>query len=217
MSCAICETRKEKRFCPAVHGKICAQCCGAEREVTLDCPSTCEYLQEARRHEKPRELTAEEREQLFPRIEVKQTFVYEREPLVVGLTFSIAKSAKFDPSINDRYAIAAVAALAKQYETMVGSGLVYQNATANLPQQRIQDEIQQMIKEYRELEQKHMGYSSLRDSEILQALVFIVRMAYAKTSGRPRSKAFLEFLFARFPEDKTSVATPAQGGSLIIP
>ncbi len=217
MSCAICETRKEKRFCPAVHGKICAQCCGAEREVTLDCPSGCEYLQEARRHEKPRELTAEEREQLFPRIEVKQTFVYEREPLVVGLTFSIAKSAKFDPSINDRDAIAAVAALAKQYETMVGSGLVYQNATANLPQQRIQDEIQQMIKEYRELEQKHMGYSSLRDSEILQALVFIVRMAYAKTSGRPRSKAFLEFLFARFPEDKTSVATPAQGGSLIIP
>ena len=52
MTCAICETRKEKRFCPAVHGRICPQCCGEQREVTLDCPSDCPYLQQAREHEK---------------------------------------------------------------------------------------------------------------------------------------------------------------------
>ena len=54
MSCAICQTRKEKRFCLAVHGRICPQCCGEQREVTLDCPSDCVYLQQARQHEKPR-------------------------------------------------------------------------------------------------------------------------------------------------------------------
>src|SRR5271156_6245311 len=54
LSCAICEIRKEKRFCPAVHGRICPQCCGEQREVTLDCPSDCPYLQQAREHEKPR-------------------------------------------------------------------------------------------------------------------------------------------------------------------
>ena len=48
LSCAICEIRKEKRFCPAVHGRICPQCCGEQREVTLDCPSDCPYLQQAR-------------------------------------------------------------------------------------------------------------------------------------------------------------------------
>src|SRR5712691_3160455 len=41
VSCAICDKRKEKRFCPAVHGRICPQCCGEQREVTLDCPSDC--------------------------------------------------------------------------------------------------------------------------------------------------------------------------------
>ncbi len=56
MSCAICEKRKEKRFCPAVHGRICPQCCGEQREVTLDCPSDCVYLQQAREHEKPRPM-----------------------------------------------------------------------------------------------------------------------------------------------------------------
>ena len=216
MSCAICETRKEKRFCPAVHGKICAVCCGTEREVTLDCPSTCEYLQEARKHEKPRQLTEEDREALFPRVEVKQTFVYEREPLVVGLTYAIAKAARTERSINDRDAIAAVSAMAKKYETLVGSGLVYAEQSANLVQQRIGEEMEKMIAEYRELEQKHVGYATLRDSEVLQALVFIVRMGYGKTSGRPRSRAFLEFLLQRFPEKEPGAAAP-QASSLIIP
>ena len=54
LSCAICEIRKEKRFCPAVHGRICPQCCGEQREVTLDCPHDCPYLIQAREHEKPR-------------------------------------------------------------------------------------------------------------------------------------------------------------------
>jgi len=216
LSCAICETRKEKRFCPAVHGKICAVCCGTEREVTLDCPSTCEYLQEARKHEKPRQLTEEDREALFPRVEVKQTFVYEREPLVVGLTYAIAKAARTERSINDRDAIAAVSAMAKKYETLVGSGLVYAEQSANLVQQRIGEEMEKMIAEYRELEQKHVGYATLRDSEVLQALVFIVRMGYGKTSGRPRSRAFLEFLLQRFPEKEPGAAAP-QASSLIIP
>ena len=216
MSCSICQTRKEKRFCPAVHDRICPQCCGTEREVTLDCPSTCEYLQEARKHEKPRELTAEERAALFPRVEVKQSFVYEREPLVVGLTYAVARTARAERSINDRDAIAAVTSLAKRYETMVGSGLVYAEQNANIVQQRIAEEMEKMIAEYRELEAKHVGYATLRDSEVLQALVMIVRMGYGKTSGRPRSRAFLDFLFQRFPEKHAGVAAP-QGSSLMIP
>ena len=216
MSCAICETRKEKRFCPAVHGKICPVCCGTEREVTLDCPSDCPYLIEARKHEKPRELTDEERAALFPKVEVKQSFVYEREPLVVGLSYAIVKSAREERSINDRDAMAALVGLARRYETLVGSGLVYESPSANVLQQHMTDEMEKMIAEYRAMEQKHVGYATLRDSEVLQALVFIVRMAYGRTSGRPRSRAFLEFLFQRFPQKETGLAAP-QGSSLIIP
>src|SRR5580693_5104828 len=56
MSCAICQTRRPRRSCPGVHGDICAICCGAQREVTVSCPSTCEYLQEARKHEPSAEI-----------------------------------------------------------------------------------------------------------------------------------------------------------------
>ncbi|HYY68137.1 MAG TPA: hypothetical protein VE734_00255 [Terriglobales bacterium] len=217
MACAICEIRKEKRFCPAVHGRICPICCGREREVTLDCPSSCEYLQQARRNERPRQISELDQEALFPKVEVRHNFVYEREPLIVGLSFGVARVARTDRSINDRDAIAAITALARKYETLTGSGLYYETAVASVPQQRIVAELEKMIVQYRELEQKHLGYSTLKDSESLEALVFLVRMAHRRTSGRPKSRAFVDFLFEQFPE-KSGVVAPAEAGSrLIVP
>jgi hypothetical protein len=217
MSCAICEIRKEKRFCPAVHGRICPVCCGREREVTLDCPSTCEYLQQARRNERPRPMAELDQEALFPKVEVRQNFIYEREPLIVGLSFGVAKVARADRSINDRDAIAAITALARKYETLTGSGLYYESAVTSVAQQQMVAELEKMIAQYRELEQKHLGYATFKDSEALEALVFLLRMAHGRTSGRPQSRAFLDFLFQQFPE-KSGVVAPAESGSrLIVP
>jgi len=217
MSCPICEIRKEKRFCPAVHGRICPICCGREREVTLDCPSSCEYLQQARRSERPRPVAELDQEALFPKVQVRENFIYEREPLIVGLSHGVAKMARADRSINDRDAIAAITALAKKYQTLAGSGLYYETAVTSVPQQQIVAELEKMIAQYRELEQKHLGYATLKDSEALEALVFLVRMAHGRTSGRPKSRAFLDFLFQQFPE-KSGVVAPAEAGSrLIVP
>ena len=218
MSCAICHVRKEKRFCPALHDRICPQCCGREREVTLDCPTTCEWLQQARRHEPPRDLRTLTGEELFPNIEVRDSFVYEREPLMVGLTFALARAARADRSINDRDLIGALTAMARRYQTLVGSGLHYEAPSASLPQQAISSELQKMIAEYRQTEEQHLGYATLKDSEILQAIVFLVRMAQAHTNGRPRSHAFIEFLLAQFPERDSPVVAPGETASrLIVP
>jgi len=217
MACAICGIRKERRFCPAVHGRICPVCCGREREVTLDCPSTCEYLQQARRNERPRAISELDQEAIFPKVEVRQNFVYEREPLIVGLSFGLARVARADGSLSDRDAIAAVTALARKYQTLTGSGLYYETAVTSVPQQTIIAELEKMIAQYRELEQKHLGYATLKDSEALEALVFLVRMAQGRTSGRPKSRAFLDFLFAQFPEKSGVVASAESASRLIVP
>ncbi len=216
MACAICETRKEKRFCPALHGRICPVCCGREREVTLDCPSECIYLRQARAHEKPRHPDELGPGALFPQVEVPEQFLYEHEPLITGLSYAVVQRARADRSLNDRDAIAAVRSLAKSYETRVNSGLHYEAPTASVSQQTLADEIQKMIEGYRETEQKQLGYSRLRDSEVLKALVFMVRMAEAKTSGRPKSRAFLEYLGPQFPE-KSVIATPAEASRIVLP
>lgn len=216
MSCAICETRKEKRFCLAVHGKICPQCCGEQREVTLDCPSECVYLQQARQHERPRSADDLGGAELFLKVELGDQFLYEHEHLIMGLSYALAKRARMDRNLNDRDLIAALTSLAKTYETLTNSGLHYESPTASIGQQAIADEVQTMIKEYREAEQKHIGYMRLRDSDVLKGLVFLVRMAHARTSGRPKSRAFLDFLYAQFREDPSAIAKPEDARSRII-
>jgi len=216
VTCAICQIRKEKRFCPAVHGRICPQCCGEQREVTLDCPSDCPYLQQAREHEKPRAHDGLDAAALFLQIEVGDQFVYEHEHLIMGLTYALAKSARVDRALNDRDLIAGLSSLARSYERLVNSGLHYDEPAQNLAQQAVAAELQTMIKEYREAEVKHTGYSRLRDSEVLKALVFLLRMAHTHTSGRPRSRAFVDFLFKQFPQPDSALAGTSQPGSRII-
>jgi hypothetical protein len=218
VSCAFCEKRKEKRFCPAIHGRICPQCCGEQREVTLDCPSDCVYLRQAREHEKPRSLRDLNPSDLFVQMEVEDQFLYQHEHLIMGLTYALSKSVRADHSLKDADLIAALTSLTKTWETLVNSGLHYHNPIASVPQQAVVAEVQNMVKEYREAEQKHVGYAQLRDSEVLRALVFLVRMAHGRTSGRPKSRAFIEFLLAQFPEKPTGIAAPEEVGSrLIVP
>jgi len=218
VSCALCETRKEKRFCPAIHGHICAQCCGEQREVTLDCPSSCVYLQQSRQHEKPRRAGEVSGEALFENVEIGQQFLYEHEHLILGLSFSLSRAARADRDLTDIDLIGAISAVAKFYETLVHSGLHYETPLPALRQQAVAAELQKMVREYRETEQKHMGYMRLRDAEILRALVFLVRMAYTRTSGRPKSRAFVDFLMQQFPPQESAIVDAAKsGGSLILP
>jgi hypothetical protein len=217
LSCAICEKRKEKRFCPAVHGRICPQCCGEQREVTLDCPSDCIYLQQAREHEKPRSIAELDQSSLFPKVEIGDQFLYEQEQLILGLSYSLVRSARSAHSIRDSDLIASLTSLARSYETLASSGLHYETPITNLTHQAIASAIQKMIKEYREAEQKQLSYTRLRDSDILRALVFLLRMALSRTSGRPRSRAFLDFLFLQFPEQASTVTTPGEGNRIVVP
>jgi hypothetical protein len=217
LPCVICNKRKEKRFCPAVHGRICPQCCGEQREVTLDCPSECVYLQQAREHEKPRAIEQLDQSALFPKIEIGQQFLYEQEHLILGLSYALAKSAQADRSIRDSDLTSVLSTLAKNYETLAGSGLHYEAPVTNLAHQAVASEVQKMIKEYREAEHKHLGYSRLHDSDILRALVFLLRMAYTRTSGRPKSRAFVDFLFQQFPEPQSPIAAPQESSRIIVP
>jgi hypothetical protein len=218
LSCAICEIRKEKRFCPAIHSRICPQCCGEQREVTLDCPSDCPYLQQARQHEKPRPASDFDAASLFLQIEVSEQFTYEREHLLMGLSYALTKAAQADRSLNDRDLISALSTMCTSYERLASSGLHYEQPLTSRSQQAVAAQMEEMVKQYREAEQKQLGYSSLRDLDVLRALVFLLRLGHGRTSGRPKSRAFIDFLVMQFPEPQSAVAAPQDaGGRIIVP
>jgi len=135
---------------------------------------------------------------------------------IVGISYALAKSARAHKLI-DSDLIAALSSMAKTYETLTNSGLHYEVPNTSVMQQSIVAEVQTMLKEYRETEQQHLGYTRLRDGDILRALVFLVRMGLGRTSGRPKTKAFVDFLFAQFPDEPAAAALGEPASRIILP
>ena len=205
MNCSLCETRKEKRFCPALHDRICAGCCGTHRELILDCPSDCSYLKQARGYDRLRpELFEDER--WFAHVQVEEDLLDAHPVLLQDLVESMMQSALANSSLRDRDVIDALTALVRSFETRAHSGLHYEPPLPSLGQQAVIEELREVIADYDE-EGREMGDPHLRDSDALKALVFILRLALDRSSGRPLSRGFLDFLRTEFKKDGSNTQT----------
>ncbi|HTZ33315.1 MAG TPA: hypothetical protein VMH31_12715 [Methylomirabilota bacterium] len=197
MLCPICNKRKPGRFCPAKAEKICAVCCGTEREVTIDCPSDCGYLLSAHRYEDqhPRALPDD-----TPLLDVRITSdtIQLNGQFLSAVAFTIAKFAAGQPSATDSDVLAALQALAETYKTL-SSGIVYEQFPASPVQRELYDALSAFLTEIKQ----QSTATSLRppkDSEIFHLLVFLFRMGILRTNGRPRARKFIEFLRGQFPD-----------------
>ena len=198
MSCPICEKRKAVRFCPAKGEKICAVCCGTEREVTIDCPSDCSYLVAAHRYEDghQRSLPAD-----TPLVDEKipQDIVYTHQQLMAALAFSIAKFCAVHPDAVDSDVLAAIQALAQTYKTL-SSGIIYEKPPqAPLPRE-LYAALIVFLSEVKKQQAERSSSVGLKDSEVFYLSVFLYRMGLLRTNGRTRSRRFIEFLRGQFPQ-----------------
>lgn len=213
MSCPICEKRKPKRFCPAKGEKICAVCCGVEREVTIDCPSDCPYLAAARRYEREHSKPLSPNDLPYPDLDFSMDLVHERSAAISGLGYTVLKFANENRATADSEALAALGALAETYRTL-GTGIYYERPPeAPLPRS-LYGRLVEFLHEYKKQEAERVGLSGLKDSEVFYLLVFLLRIGRHETNGRPRSRAFLDFLRARFPR---TAETEREASRIIVP
>ena len=198
MSCPICEKRKAERFCPAKGEKICAVCCGTEREVSIDCPSDCSYLVAAHRYENEHQRSIPADTPLLEE-KIPQDTVYAHQQLMSALAFSIAKFCAVQPTATDPDVLAALEALAQTYKTL-GSGIIYENPpVAPLPRE-LYAALIAFLSEVKKQQAERANSAAWKDSEVFFLLVFLYRMGLLRTNGRPRSRRFIEFLRAQFPQ-----------------
>jgi hypothetical protein len=198
MNCPICEKRPSKRFCPAKGETICAICCGREREVTIDCPADCPHLITAHRYEAEHRKALKAEDFPYRDIQVRPDFVYERWDVIGGLATTILQFQIQNKELTDRAAASAMEALAETYRTL-GTGIYYERPPDELLARALYGQMAQFLGEFRKEQVARTGLSTLKDSEIFQLLVFLLRIAKQETNGRPRSRAFLSFLVSRFP------------------
>jgi hypothetical protein len=196
VTCPICEKRKPGRFCPAKAEKICAVCCGTEREISIDCPADCGYLISAHRyeHQHPRALPAD-----TPLLDVRigPDTVRSHGQFLSAIAFTIAKSCAGQPSATDPDVLAALRALAESYKTLL-SGLVYEQPPAVPVQRELYDALAVFLNEAKQPSAQPQ-FGSVNENDIFQLLVFLFRMGLLRTNGRSRSRRFIEFLRGQFP------------------
>jgi hypothetical protein len=198
-TCAICSKRRPERFCPAKGEKICAVCCGREREVTLDCPADCAYLIAAHRYEQEHRKPLNESEIPFPGVEFSPNLVYERDSFVSGLAFTVSQFAAGNAGLTDQNSLNAIQALAETYRTLV-SGIYYERPPAMQPAAALYAAMANFIQEYKKKEAERAVFSTLKDSEIFYLLVFLARLIRNWTNGRPRARIYLHLLRGQFPQ-----------------
>ena len=196
MHCPICEKRKPGRFCPAKAEKICAVCCGTEREVSIDCPPDCGYLLSAHRYEDqhPRDFQADTPLQ---DMRIASDTIQTHGHFLSALAFTVAKFCSGQPSVTDPDVLAALRALAESYKTL-SSGIVYEKPPVIPLQHELYGVLAAFIAEARQ-RASETSFHSVKDSEVLQLLVFLFRMGLLRTNGRPRSRRSIEFLRGQFP------------------
>ena len=197
MVCPLCEKRKAKRDCPARGGKICSICCGREREVTIDCPFECRYLQESRLHEQKDGLDPANFP--FKEIRIDESFLHEKAALLTACGRSLLEGSSQTPGVVDHDTREALDALVQTYKTLE-SGIYYESRPVSLMAQQIGDHVQKKVREFREQQTREAGMTQTRDDDVLRMLVFLQRMALDRDNARPRGKAFLDFLRVHFPD-----------------
>jgi hypothetical protein len=212
MACPLCAQRKPKRYCPATGAKICSLCCGTEREVTIDCPFDCRYLEETRERDYKGNLDPKN----FPHKEIRidERFLSEHEELLTALGQGVFEGTLSVDGAADRDAQQALDAQIQTFKTL-SSGIHYESRPDSLYARSVYSNLRDTIQAFQQEETEKFGFARTRDSDIVTILVFLYRMALDRDNGRTRGKAFLDFLRLHFRVAEGGDEEPEQ--RLIVP
>ena len=198
--CPICNRRRSERYCPAKGEKICAVDCGTEREVTIDCPSDCAYLLAAHRWEQSHPKQVDEIEMQYPDVVLPPDIIHTRGETLSGLGYAVVLYATEQRSLADADVFAATQAMAETYRTLI-SGIYYEKPPSGAVAAGLYAAMGKFIEDEKKREGERPEFPALKNSEIFHLLIFFLRFGRLRSNGRPRTRAFIEFLRTQFPRD----------------
>ena len=196
--CPICNKRRAERYCPAKDEKICAIDCGIEREVTIDCPADCAYLVAAHRWEQSHPKPLVESDVPFPDVSFPPDLIHTRQAVLSGLGYTVLIYAADQRTLYDADVFTTVQALAETRRTLL-SGIYYEKPPEIPVAAGLYAALAKFIEEEKQHTAEHAEFPALKDTDIFQLLVFFLRFGRLRSNGRPRTRAFIEFLRSQFP------------------
>ena len=175
LACPICSKRKAKRFCPARTETICSICCGTEREVTIDCPSDCVHLVASRQYDMTRlEIDWAK----VPFAESKFDRRFRGDARAVAVSTSITRSASLPPTIA-RWWMRTSWRRCKRWRRLTAprrAGLFTRSLWTTRCNAHCTNSLKAAIADFREKEAQRVGMTTVRDSDVRDALIFLTQL-----------------------------------------
>jgi len=172
--------------------------------MTINCPLECEYLQEARKHERPAPVNPDQ----FPNqdIHVTDKFLHDNEALLLQLGRTVMTAALETRGAVDNDVREALAALIRTHRTLQ-SGLYYETRPENTVAAQLCRKIQAATDEFRLAETERLQTPKTRDLDVLGVLAFLQRLEIDRNNGRNRGRRFIDFMRGQF---RTPAGAPAR-------
>jgi hypothetical protein len=208
--CPLCSTRSAKRFCPAKETLICAICCGEKREVEIDCPSSCSYLQSGRAYEASKTSAARLNSPELARYDA--FFVNRYGGLIYVLSSLTVAEREDSPGLVDLDVVETYKALQATMKTLE-SGIYYETLPEGAARMSLFRRLKEMLDKAMQPQQE-AGANALRPAEAIEVLGFLIFSASLEVGARPRSRRYLDWLSAR-----AKGAQPAreEGSRIVLP
>ena len=205
--CPLCAERSAKRFCPAKGEEICPVCCGTHREVTIDCPTSCVHLKAGQSYESERKPIDHA---LLTRVQGFGTpFVQQYGHILAAVGQAVTEERRTSNWLVDADVAEVYKALGATLKTLA-SGIYYESLPDGAIRQSLFRRLKSMLDSLMESSDSR---KALRISEVLSILDFLALTVALNSSGRPKSRQYLDWIAAA-----SGAASPATEPSrLIIP
>jgi hypothetical protein len=177
----------------------------------VNCPLDCEFLLEARKHDRVEPFNLEVLPN--PDIRLSRKDLQDNEDLLRFLVHTLVEVALGTPGAVDADAREALDALIRTYRTLQ-NGVYYESVPENRLAANIYRIVQQGLGEFRQEERKRLGISKTRDANVLALLVYLQRIELDRNNGRRRSRAFLGALMEHYRIPQPAAPPPS---SLLLP
>ena len=192
--CPLCSRRVAKRHCPAKATKICSVCCGTKREVEIDCPSDCTHLQKGRFYEASRQV---QQRSVTPPREFSPQFLRKHATAITVIAVAVLEERAQIPAMVDQEARDAFEALKATMKTL-SAGIYYETlpegSSASIALfRRVQSALEHLM------QPQGPAHDALRVSDVPELLDFMIATAQTHSSGRPRSRQYLDWLAVMVP------------------
>lgn len=207
--CPLCSERSAKRFCPAKQNMICAICCGTKREVEIDCPGSCVHLRAGRSYESDRKQL--DSEVLVRAKAFDQSFLNEYGRFLELLSRAVAEERLDSPWLVDADVTEVYKALKATMTTLSG-GIYYET----LPEGNAGQSLFRRLKAFLDALMSPVPeaqHRPLRVTEILSLLEFLLLAVSVNSSGRPRSRQYLDWV----TQASGMSEPPVESSRLILP